>query len=49
LLIVFQGITFVEMSLKDELQSIISGNGSVRNGEVIRSIANQLGGKKATI
>lgn len=49
MLIVFQGITFVEMSLKDELQSIISGNGSVRNGEIIRSIANQLRGKKATI
>ena len=37
------------MSLKHELQSIISGNGSVRNGEIIQSITNYLRGKKETI
>jgi len=37
------------MLLKHELQSIISGNGSVRNGEIIQSITNYLRGKKETI
>lgn len=37
------------MSLKHELQSIISGNGSVRNGEIIQTIADHLRGKKKAI
>ena len=37
------------MSLKHELQSIISGNGSVRNGEIIQTINRYLRGKKETI
>ena len=34
------------MSTKDELQSIISGNGEVRNGKIIQTIANHLRTKK---
>ncbi len=37
------------MSIKHELQSIISGNGSVRNGKIIQTITNHLRGKKKTI
>lgn len=37
------------MSLKHELQSIISGNGSVRNGKIIQTITHYLRGKKETI
>lgn len=37
------------MTLKHELQSIISGNGSVRNGKIIQTITNYLRGKKKTI
>lgn len=37
------------MSLKYELQSIISGNGSVRNGEIIQAINRYLKGKKEAI
>ncbi len=37
------------MSLKHELQSIISGNGSVRNGKIIQTITNHLRGKKKAI
>jgi len=37
------------MSLKHELQSIISGNGSVRNGEIIQTATNYLRGKKKAI
>ncbi len=37
------------MSLKHELQSIISGNGSVRNGKIIQAITNHLRGKKKAI
>ena len=37
------------MSLKNELQSIISGNESVRNGKIIQTITNYLGGKKKTV
>jgi hypothetical protein len=37
------------MSLKYELQSIISGNGSVRNGKIIQTIASHLRGKKKAI
>jgi len=37
------------MSVKDELQSIISGNGTVRNGKIIQTITNHLRGKKKTV
>jgi len=37
------------MSIKHELQSIISGNGSVRNGKIIQTITDYLRGKKKTI
>ena len=37
------------MSVKHELQSIISGNGPVRNGEIIQTITNHLRRKKETI
>lgn len=37
------------MSVKHELQNIISGNGPVRYGEIIQSIARFLRGKKETI
>ena len=37
------------MSIKYELQSIISGNGSVRNGKIIQTITDYLRGKKKTI
>ena len=37
------------MSLKHELQNIISGNGSVRNGEIIQTIADFLRRKKEAI
>jgi hypothetical protein len=37
------------MSLKHELQSVISGNGSVRNGKVIQAITDHLRRKKKTI
>jgi len=37
------------MSLKHELQSIISGNGSVRNGKIIQTITDYLRGKKEAI
>ncbi len=37
------------MSLKHELQSIISGNGSVRNGEIIQTITDYLRRKKTTV
>jgi len=37
------------MSLKHELQSIISGNGSVRNGKIIQAITNHLRRKKETV
>jgi hypothetical protein len=37
------------MSLKYELQSIISGNGSVRNGKIIQTITSHLRGKKKAI
>ncbi|MFM8513953.1 MAG: hypothetical protein ACKOBI_09485 [Bacteroidota bacterium] len=37
------------MSLKHELQSIISGNGSVRNGKIIQAITDHLRGKKKAI
>ncbi len=37
------------MSLKHELQSIISGNGPVRNGEIIQTITDYLRGKKKAI
>ena len=34
------------MTIKHELQSIISGNGSVRNGKIIQTITDYLRGKK---
>ena len=37
------------MSIKHELQSIISGNGLVRNGKIIQTITDYLRGKKKTI
>jgi hypothetical protein len=37
------------MSVKHELQNIISGNGSVRNGKNIQTITNHLRGKKKTV
>ncbi len=37
------------MSLKHELQSIVSGNGSLRNGKNIQAITNHLRGKKKTV
>lgn len=37
------------MTIKHELQSIISGNGSVRNGKIIQTITDYLRGKKKTI
>ncbi|MFH0894398.1 MAG: hypothetical protein V2A54_08170 [Bacteroidota bacterium] len=37
------------MSLKNELQNIISGDGSVRHGKIIQSIACFLRGKKETV
>lgn len=37
------------MSLKYELQSIISGNGSVRNGKIIQTITDYLRRKKETV
>lgn len=37
------------MSLKNELQNIISGNGPVRHGEVIQAIASYLKGKKGAV
>ncbi len=37
------------MSIKHELQNIISGNGSVRNGKIIQTITDYLRGKKKTI
>ncbi|MFM7015022.1 MAG: hypothetical protein ACKOX3_01725 [Bacteroidota bacterium] len=37
------------MSIKHELQNIISGNGKVRHGEIIQTITNYLRGKKATV
>jgi hypothetical protein len=37
------------MSLKHELQSIISGNGSVRNGKIIQTITDYLRRKKKAI
>jgi hypothetical protein len=37
------------MSVKNELQSIISGNGKVRHGEIVQTITNHLRGKKKTI
>ena len=37
------------MSLKHELQSIISGNGSVRNGKIIQTITDYLRGKKKAV
>ncbi len=35
--------------MKDELQSIISGNGTVRNGKIIQTITSHLRGKKKTV
>ncbi len=37
------------MSVKHELQSVISGNGSVRNGKIIQTITNHLRRKKKTV
>lgn len=37
------------MSTKNELQNIISGNGSVRNGDTIQSISSFLRGKKKSV
>jgi hypothetical protein len=37
------------VSIKHELQNIITGNAAVRNGEIIQSVANYLGGKKKAI
>lgn len=37
------------MSLKHELQSVISGNGAVRNGKIIQTITNHLRRKKTAI
>ncbi|MFN8278343.1 MAG: hypothetical protein U0T84_12745 [Chitinophagales bacterium] len=37
------------MSIKHELQHIITGNAAVRNGEIIQSVANYLRGKKKTV
>jgi hypothetical protein len=37
------------MSIKHELQNIISGNGSVRNGDLIQSISSFLRGKKESV
>ncbi len=37
------------MSIKYELQSIISGNGEVRHGKTIQTIINYLRGKKTSI
>lgn len=37
------------MTIKHELQSIISGNGSVRNGKIIQAITDHLRGKKKAI
>lgn len=37
------------MSIKHELQNIISGNGSVRNGKIIQTITDYLRRKKETI
>ena len=37
------------MSVKHELQNIISGNGSVRNGKIIRSITDYLRRKKKAV
>lgn len=37
------------MSVKDELQSIISGNGTVRNGKIIQTITSHLRRKKKAV
>jgi hypothetical protein len=37
------------MTVKHELQNIISGNGSVSNGKIIQSISNYLSGKEKAI
>ena len=37
------------MSLKHELQSVISGNGTVRNGKIIQTITDHLRRKKTTV
>lgn len=37
------------MSLKNELQNIISGNGKVRHGEIIQAAASYLKGKKGAV
>jgi hypothetical protein len=37
------------MSIKHELQNIITGNGKVRNGEIIQTITYHLRGKKETV
>ena len=37
------------MSIKYELQNIISGNGPVRNGKIIQTITEHLRGKKTAI
>jgi hypothetical protein len=37
------------MTVKHELQNIISGNGSVRHGKTIQTIASYLSGKKKAV
>lgn len=37
------------MSIKHELQDIISGNGSVRNGKIVQSITDYLRRKKKAV
>jgi hypothetical protein len=41
--------TFKQVSIKHELQNIITENAKVRNGEIIQSITDYLRGKKKTI
>jgi hypothetical protein len=41
--------TIVQMSLKHELQNIISGNGSVSHGKTIRTITDYLSRKKEAV
>ncbi len=46
---IFRFGIFTQMSVKDELQNIISGNGPVRHGKIIQTITGYLRGKKEAI
>jgi hypothetical protein len=41
--------SFWKVRLKNELQNIISGNGSVKQGATVEAIARFVGGKKAAV